>query len=131
MVGNILMAFFDYHSELIVSWNIYLMQTSSMIARKLFCKLIHPWFQFLRFLKSFCVYCRRIKLSHKFPNLDFFLIRIFRYLDLQEDLLWNLNIQSKCGKIWTIKNDEFGKFLCSVKESYREIKWNKKIRLSV
>ena len=57
-------------------------------------------------------------LRQKCPNTEFYLVRIFWICTEYEEILperysISLSIQSKCGKIRTRKNSEFGHFSCS------------------
>ena len=59
----------------------------------------------------------------KFPNTEFFLVRIFLYSDWIRKFTVNLRIQSECKKIRTRKNSVFGHFSRSASRSKLETNW--------
>ena len=74
------------------------------------------WFHIFWGIRKLCKCLIKLIPSHKkYAYIEFFLVRIFKYL--YKDLLWKspLRIQSECRKILTRKNCVMEAFFCSEK----------------
>ena len=87
---------------------------------------IHLFIYFVKFLQQFCKVLTsnvtvkpflrlRLSLREKFPNTEFFLVRIFRVFGLNTEICGvNLRNESECRKMRTRKNSLFGHLSRSV-----------------
>ena len=105
--------FFNYYCQTLISgWETghYFSNISSfpkILSLKSFSNSSgNSCFKFILLYMTLCETC---------PNTEFFLVRIFPHSDRY---FVSLRIQSKCGKIRTIKNSVFGHFSCRHQNSF-------------